>query len=98
MPSADDKPWFAPQNPWAFWGDPTRKRMMNNGAPPQAVLTPAQERYGFAVQGGATLTMGGNSSGAAVGNFPATVGNVLNLSAASFGSAGAFMTRGRPNQ
>jgi hypothetical protein len=94
--SADSKPWFAPQIPWAFWGPPSPKKMINNGTPPQAFLWPNEEDYGFSIYGGQTI--GSNLNGALAIDTPATVGNVLNLSAAAMGSSGAFNTRGRPNQ
>jgi hypothetical protein len=96
--NADDKPWFAPQVPWAFWGRPSRKRMLNNGTAPQNTLAPNERHFGFAVWSGVGLTVGANASGLKAGSYPATVGNVLNLSAAAIASGPAFNRLGRPNQ
>lgn len=88
---ATAKPWFAPQSPWAFWGAPSSRKMINNGCSPQALLAPDQRQLGFAVS--PSFSVGTN----AMRDGPATVGNVLNLSAAAMGSQGAFRVRGGPD-
>lgn len=81
------KPWFTPEYPWPFWGRFSRKRSIGVGAP-QNTLSPDAAKLGFSVN--LSLVVGANSSGLRGGNFPATVGAVLNLSAAAIASGPAF--------
>lgn len=98
MPNADTKPWYVPQRPWAFWGAPSRKKLINNCGNPQNLLAPNERAIGFNPDPNAGFSLGVNATGMGGAIVPATVGNVLNLSAAAMGSGGAFEQRGRPNQ
>lgn len=79
------RPWYAAGDPWPFWGRLSRKRSIGVGAP-QNTLTGASAKLGFSL----TVNFGANASGLQGGNFPATVGSVLNMSAAQIASSPAF--------
>lgn len=84
------QPWFTERNPWP-WTNAHNKKTVTVGNP-QHVLTGSARRLGFNAD--VSVSLAGNATGAASGNFPATLGAVLNLSAAQIASSPAFNRRG----
>ena len=84
------RPWYAVRSPWT-WFRGKQRDLIGSGTPQQA-LTPASARLGFnpACYGAS------NSSGLSGSTlYPATVGAVLNMSAAQIASAPAFAPSNR---
>jgi hypothetical protein len=79
-------PWFSANAPWPYWGQGHSGKTIAAGSP-QHVLTNNSSKYGFNANVSFDVSpMVGNKGGP----FPATLGAVLNLSAAQIASAPAF--------
>lgn len=83
-------PWFAPTSPSPYWGHVGSRRSIAIGFP-QHVLTAKSAALGFNAD--VSLDASGNIGGGAqklADNSGATLGAILNLSAAQIASAPAF--------
>lgn len=82
------RPWFATRFPWPWFHGGRRKDAIGSGTP-QRALGPNAGLLGF----DPTCSGASNASGLSAGNYPPTVGAVINLAAAQIASAPAFAER-----